>query len=435
MDYKRDSFDSQSDYVTLDLSTDNGSTWTEVTRFAGPADDNGHLQAASYDISAFVGQTVILRFLTSDDLGSGDKLYIDNLEIAYTTGNGNGNLPTSSSIDVRINDADDDVEEELSDGDMSLGSSDMEIGDDPSSTGGQVVGLRFNGLQIPPGATISNAYIEFETDETDSIATSVSIMGQLVDNAPAFSSADYNLSSRAQTNDTVAWNNIAAWSTISEKHQTPNLAAIVQELVNQSGWTAGNSMVFIIDGNGTRTAEAYDGESANAPLLHVEFSDIPNLLQDPSFENGMADWSLYGSVNTTTDSHSGNGAVEIAPGGKMEVYPSVIPGEAYTFSLFADKQGSAGWSGMGIAFYDPLGNILGIESTAEISSTVYQQVSLSATAPTGTTHAVVWYEPIKPAVQYELMTSALKGQPLPPTNTFKSLGQSKYSIKALMALA
>jgi len=176
------------------------------------------------------------------------------------------------TIRIRINHFADDVEERVSDGDMYVDSTDIEIGDDPNKTGAQVVGLRFNGLEIPQGATISNAYIEFEADNTDSVATSVTITGEMADNAAAFSTDDYNLTNRAQTTANVTWNNIQPWNVTSQKHQTPDLTAIVQEVVNRSGWAAGNSMVFIIDGDGTRRAEAYDGESANAPLLHVEFN-------------------------------------------------------------------------------------------------------------------------------------------------------------------
>ena len=63
----------------------------------------------------------------------------------------------------------------------------------------------------------------------------------------------------------------APWSTVSEKHQTPDLAAIVQEIVDRGGWASGHSMVFVVVGSGERTAESYDGEAEGAPLLTVTF--------------------------------------------------------------------------------------------------------------------------------------------------------------------
>ncbi|MFT5142970.1 MAG: hypothetical protein ACI80V_001015 [Rhodothermales bacterium] len=51
--------------------------------------------------------------------------------------------------------------------------------------------------------------------------------------------------------------------------ETPDLKALVQEIVNRSGWGSGNSMAFIITGSGERTAESYEGSSSKAPLLRV----------------------------------------------------------------------------------------------------------------------------------------------------------------------
>jgi hypothetical protein len=40
--------------------------------------------------------------------------------------------------------------------------------------------------------------------------------------------------------------------------------------VCQTRFRRGNDMAFIITGTGTRTAEAFEGGVATAPLLHVE---------------------------------------------------------------------------------------------------------------------------------------------------------------------
>ena len=79
------------------------------------------------------------------------------------------------TLDVRITQSVDDVEERLSDGAIYTNSSDLEIGDDPETLGDQAVGVRFRNITIPPGATILNAYIEFETDEISQPVTSVTL--------------------------------------------------------------------------------------------------------------------------------------------------------------------------------------------------------------------------------------------------------------------
>ena len=43
------------------------------------------------------------------------------------------------------------------------------------------------------------------------------------------------------------------------------------EVVARPGWSSGNSLVVIITGTGSRTAESFDGDAAGAPVLYVEF--------------------------------------------------------------------------------------------------------------------------------------------------------------------
>ena len=176
------------------------------------------------------------------------------------------------TIDVRVSSSSDDVEQLLSTGEMYLNSSDIELGNDFAYFGEQSVGLRFNNIAIPQGATISSAYVEFETDETSSESTSVTIAAQAVDNAPAFSSAAYDLTSRPLTAAGAAWNNIPAWNSVDEKHQSTDISAVLQEVIGRSGWQPNNSIVLVISGTGNRIAESYDGEAANAPLLHVAYT-------------------------------------------------------------------------------------------------------------------------------------------------------------------
>jgi hypothetical protein len=153
---------------------------------------------------------------------------------------------------------------------MYLNSTDLELVDDGSNH--QTVGIRFQSVAIPKNATITNAYIEFETDEPNSGGTSLMIHGQAADNPAVFTSASYNITSRLLTTAMISVHSVPAWNSVNEKHQTPNLSSIVQEIVNRGGWTEGNTMVFIISGAGERTAESYNGESANAPNLRVEFT-------------------------------------------------------------------------------------------------------------------------------------------------------------------
>jgi len=56
---------------------------------------------------------------------------------------------------------------------------------------------------------------------------------------------------------------------------TPELKAIVQEIINRSGWASENSLAFIITGTGTRTAVAFETNPAASALLHIEYINPP----------------------------------------------------------------------------------------------------------------------------------------------------------------
>ena len=86
------------------------------------------------------------------------------------------NTAVSQTVAVRISSSADDADEAY-DRDMYLDSSDLELVYDGSN---QTIGLRFQGVQIPQGATITDAYVEFETDETNSTSTASLNAGLLV---------------------------------------------------------------------------------------------------------------------------------------------------------------------------------------------------------------------------------------------------------------
>jgi hypothetical protein len=84
------------------------------------------------------------------------------------------------------------------------------------------------------------------------------------------------------TDASVAWAP-EDWTTVGaagSAQLTPDLTAIIQEIVSRDGWAALNDMVFIITGTGTRTAEAFDGSATAAPLLRIEWLP-PGPISDP----------------------------------------------------------------------------------------------------------------------------------------------------------
>ena len=80
----------------------------------------------------------------------------------------------AATVEVRVAAGSDDAEESAS-GSMSLTSSDLELVYDGSD---QTVGIRFSGVDIPQGANIVNAYVQFQVDETSSGRLSLTIEGE-----------------------------------------------------------------------------------------------------------------------------------------------------------------------------------------------------------------------------------------------------------------
>ncbi len=178
----------------------------------------------------------------------------------------------------------DDVEERPN-GNVATSSSDLELADDRSQT--QTVGLRFTDVAIPAGAIIQSASVQFRSDEVTVGAADLSIAAEKTANAPAFTSASGNVTSRPTTAQAVPWVP-APWPTVNAAgadQRTPDLSPIVQEVVLQPGWTAGNALVLLIDGSGTRTADSYEG--GYATVLSIEYQlggGLPN--QPPTVDAG-----------------------------------------------------------------------------------------------------------------------------------------------------
>ena len=185
--------------------------------------------------------------------------------------------PGAKSLDIRVANGSSDVEERA-DGSMYIGSTDLELVTDSSV---QTIGMRFGNVSLPKGATIVNAYIQFKADQASTTATSLTIKGEAKANAAAFGTAAKNVSSRAKTTSALVWSP-PAWPTVGAQganQRTPNLAPVIQEIINQSGWVSGNPLVIFVTGNGKRVAEAYEGDRSGAPLLHIEYiaNAVPSL--------------------------------------------------------------------------------------------------------------------------------------------------------------
>jgi type IV pilus assembly protein PilY1 len=141
----------------------------------------------------------------------------------------------------------------------------------------QIVGLRFEDVGIPQGATVTRAVIEFWPAAMTSAPANVRIHGEASDDAPPFAAIANDISARAKTGTNVDWSSVAAWDDVNVVRQSPDLTGIVQEIVNRGGWCGNNAMAFVLDLNGSnggpRIAETFDHDPSRAPILRVDYDE------------------------------------------------------------------------------------------------------------------------------------------------------------------
>ena len=202
---------------------------------------------------------------------------------AYGTGTSNGDLVGDSYVGYPFQNlthlANSDAEEQKSDGLTRADHTDLDFGYSSGAYYNQAIGVQFSSIVIPPGATISNAYIQFTaTAENDSSASdlTVAISGNDVASADEFVNGVTNadITDRSETTSSVKWT-MSAWINDGDTYVTPDISAVVQEIVNRADWKESNSMAFMFDtltdpeGN-SRSAYSIEGNSAYAPKLFIE---------------------------------------------------------------------------------------------------------------------------------------------------------------------
>ncbi len=302
-EYKRSSLDNANEYVAVYASSNGGGSWTELAKFANGND--GSYTSASYNITSYIAGNTRIRFASpSGGMSNDDRVYFRNVQIAF-------DVP-STVASPRVSTGNDDAEERVSNGNVTLNSTDLELIRDGSNN--QIVGIRFQGVNVPPGAIIQDAYIQFAADESNNTNPfNLTIEGEAADNPSQFSTSNSNISGsgRPRTATSVTWSSEPNWSYSSsapaERHNTPDLSTIVQETVSRSGWSSGNAMAFILSGQGKRVAESYEGasghsDSTRAPRLYIRYivGAPANLQATANSGNGTIDltWQDTGTIET-----------------------------------------------------------------------------------------------------------------------------------------
>jgi hypothetical protein len=215
-------------------------------------------------------QNVTKLAIGIDGNGASGTLYFDDIGLYQSA--------AALVTEVMIATDDDDVEEVVTTGSMAMTSSDLELPyEDTGQSTPQVIGLLYTDIFIAKGAAITEAWVQFQVDEAKGGTDPVNLIieGELSANAAAFTSDAFNVTSRARTTAQVQWS-VPNWTNVGNHgpdQTTPNIASIIEEIVNQDGWAAGNALVLIFSddpanpSSGVRCAEA--GPGSGAALLHI----------------------------------------------------------------------------------------------------------------------------------------------------------------------
>ena len=159
-------------------------------------------------------------------------------------------------------------------------------------------GMRFTNITIPNAATILNAYLTITYQSAAAnIYCNSQISAEAVDDASTFAD-DWIAFDARRTNITTAtvnWDNIPlgdAFGALLKPYNSPNIATIIQEMVDRPGWVSGNDLVIFWDDFDNRTAPvspanyaarwaySYDDNSELAPWLTIVTDPAPLYTSD-----------------------------------------------------------------------------------------------------------------------------------------------------------
>ncbi len=193
-----------------------------------------------------------------------------------------------TTLQIPIASWEDDAEEYRSEiggeviGTVDLYSSDLELTFDQEPL---YVGLLFRDVQIPAGANITNAYVQFQVDAivegtTDADLT-LQVYGAKEATVDAITEDPFSISAHPHTDNTVIWypKISEAVGDRGENELTPDISGIIAEIVALEGWVAGNNILIVVAGDGSQTEninremESFDGDAAGAPALIVTYGE------------------------------------------------------------------------------------------------------------------------------------------------------------------
>lgn len=162
--------------------------------------------------------------------------------------------------------------------------------------------FRFDTVNIPAGATIDSANLTLRANlSTGSYSLVISAEDVADANAP-ISYVDY--AGKATTTATTNWVGSGAWAN-NQTIITPDITAVIQEVIDLAGWTSGNAIQVFIKSvaNSYREVKSLDG--GYTTLLNVTYNSASFAL-DASDSYAVADGAAIASYAWTCIKNGGD---------------------------------------------------------------------------------------------------------------------------------
>jgi len=151
----------------------------------------------------------------------------------------------------------------------------------------EYVGVRFENLNIPQGATILSANVIFSADRNASGASNIRITAEKVNSSVAINTTAAEFSTRAGLNETATakvWN-VEDWIA-GNIYATEDISNVIEEVTDQTGWCGGNDLLLFFKNQSGASRNAYSKEGVDnnppadandpstifSPRIRVEYS-------------------------------------------------------------------------------------------------------------------------------------------------------------------
>lgn len=253
--------------VTLDGSgssdPDAGDTLTYIWYRDGVQIGDGISPNVTLSVGTNYPSVVQLTLIVIDSQGAQG---IDTMMVTV-----NAPPPPEQTITLYVDQSADDVNEDGNNYSTSYSSIWVGTG---SKVDHSYTGLRFNAVNIPPGAIVTSARVEFFAPQDSWISVDATIYAEATDHSAPFTN-ESRPSMRSLTLSSVLHSSNIRWLGAGW-YDLGDITPLILETISRPGWQLGNSLSIILRGGGRQWGRkfvtSFDGNPLYAPRLVVTFT-------------------------------------------------------------------------------------------------------------------------------------------------------------------